>query len=231
MPDRAQDKNSLIRHAVECFQRDLSSFHFLQAAGVAGAIASISSDLRQECEDVREFLVSYHGRIVGTLPLEYPSSPTQVAERIQNELVSPDRALDKISVERSRIVKLFQRAHSSTEDSLVLQFFLAYYALVNQDGLRASVWLGHALRFSSRICALPHDKEDLSQYLCDVSIASLKQSSSGNEGVTRLTPTRSLYVSCQNIADYMSTLLDRKVFDLIEKFKPRADIIPTGSGS
>ena len=215
-----------IRDIQNCFQVQLSHFHILEAAGIARIVEIIEPTLQQRCRGIVDFLLSYHGRLLRLSPCTELISADKIREELALSASSTDiQTNDDITGENARVSALLGNSRCSPQRNVVCSFFVAYYFTVNQDGLRAAVWLRHSLEASSVIQDLVYEKRLAATRLYEAAVHRLDSTLIDEQLPAEVSPSDSFYVFLQESADYLSGLIQQSIFRAIDVFVPRISLL------
>jgi hypothetical protein len=197
------------------FKTKINQHRFLEAAAIAESLVSGSKEVSLGWDEISAFLRSYHGKLYSlTVP---PNLNNRVIGEFQP--VTENLQEENIVQESLRVTELLEKANKYFDYELILECYKGYYALINQDGLRACIQLYRSIILAESIN--PDFFADLRSNLksiIDQSIG-LVEVENGTIILNESYPF-SIYVEFDRFVQRISSLLDIDLMDRFNLYKP-----------
>lgn len=203
----------------------LRDMQLLAGAGLAEFLSKqLAEDRQGVFAQLAQLALHYHAALLRTAPV-CDDRPLVQLSWFSGMDDSPAHGLESLVTEVDRLDALFADAVEDVRQRAVVRVVFARYALVCQDGIRASYWLVRALRDSSSVATLTPEIECLIDDLRDGVMLALGEKERYDPSGVRFEQARqrSTYVSFQRACDYLSEALGIRVMAATDEYGVRLD--------
>ncbi|MDP1726074.1 MAG: hypothetical protein Q8M15_04780 [Bacteroidota bacterium] len=195
------------------FKKKIEQSRFVEAACLAELISLKNEKSQKRWEEMNTFLMNHHFKLLSF------SNQFNWADRVRRNFKNlSDNLLEQdIELEKFRLNKILELADTEFEQRFILECYKGYYALINQDGLRAIVQLYRSVNMIENI-----EKNlfaSMKPYLKFIINQNIGFDENNLIEINKNYPF-SLYVEFDKFLHQSSKLLNTDIMNSFEIFKP-----------